>query len=743
MPGKLDLFKAALGNEAYLAEINNNSSSRLKFISSLEEHQFTPQELIELIDIMHEPKVRTLLIVRLLGHSEYLINLKGESVLNRIAFKESRTEPSRLNAWIHQLDVTILSTELINKLDPEAAVSLLCSIPHFHQLNTAQVQALLYKYLHRELIFYWVRHYAFLPNAHYVLAHLMKLIYSEIIDAIKDQEHSKQVLLTSAIIEHLPLFHPLPKKLLLLINQESHLILAMKLYLNGHYYEAYTAFIKQLTSSLLHAKHVFSAEAIELLLALESVSELKDIQVKTRELTSNYFCGYLKANALAGSVYPLYHNGRLNIQKIVQPIVLDNSPNPSQLQNDEMEATISEFLGQYQSINFFEYFLIHYRGDIKPIQHLINDYLGHSLGHAKNNQIISRLIFLLDSAQLDARLKDALFSAVIQQQASYNERIIHALFTYDARATIRHFGFMGGESNYQMIVHLCSWALNELSMLEPEMMQMVQQARAEAEFELQLCKSEGLFSGLIKYLKRCWFYGWTGFFTANNPMYVMPESMTRPIAIIETSIVDEPTLPIEKDIQGLLREMEPPAILTQGQFEALGRALTRYKFTDSPSDEFETRTKIQALFNYVVHHNENQLRLYAWLKCNQGPFMENHFRLLALSCQRHPLSETTLLIKQINDGPDKLIRTAAEFNTPLPQLNEHMLAVTSAGTEVGQVMMVTKEALAVYSEHVVKTAQSTWGWMVNSFNDGFFTKDEAKKEAQNGVSSQPTTTVQL
>lgn len=289
MPGKIDLFKAALGNEAYLAEINSNATSQLKFITTLEENQFTPQELIELINIMHEPRVRTLLIVRLLGQSEYLVNLKGESVLKRVAFKESRTEPSRLNAWIHQLDVTILTTELINKLDPEAAVSLLCSVPHFHQLSTTQVQALLYKHLHRELIFYWVRHYAFLPNAHYVLAHLMKLIYSEIIDAIKDQEPSKQVLLTSTIIEHLHLFHPLPKKLLLLVNQESHLILAMKLYLNGHYYEAYTSFIKQLTNSLLQANHAFSAEAIELLLALENVSELNEIQVRTRELTSNYF----------------------------------------------------------------------------------------------------------------------------------------------------------------------------------------------------------------------------------------------------------------------------------------------------------------------------------------------------------------------------------------------------------------------------------------------------------------------
>ncbi|CAM4453288.1 MAG: hypothetical protein LEGION0403_FIIPPAGN_01233 [Legionella sp.] len=743
MPGELDLFKAALGNDAYLAEINSNASSQLKFINTLEENQFTPQELIELINIIHEPKVRTLLIVRLLGRSEYLINLKGESVLNRIAFKESRTEPSRLNAWVHQFDVTILTTELINKLDPEAAVSLLCSIPHFHQLSTTQVQSLLYKYLHRELIFYWVRHYAFLPNAHYVFAHLMKLIYSEIIDAIKDQETSKQVLLTSTIIEHLHLFHPLPKKLLLLVNQESHLILAMKLYLNGHYYEAYISFIKQLTNSLLHAKHVFSAEAIELLLALENVSEFKDIQAKTREITSNYFCRYLKTNALAGSAYPLYHNGRLNSKKIVQSIVLDNSPNPSQLQNDEMGATIIEFLGQYQTINFFEYFLIHYRGDTKLIERLLNDYLGHfatTQGLAKNRQATQRLIFLLDSIQLDAGIKDTIFSALLQQQVPDNEQIIQALFLYDARATIWHFGFMGGKNNYQVIANLCSWALNELTAIDQEIMQIVAQAQAEAEFEYKLCNNEGLFSGLFNYIKRCWFYGWTGFFTPKPPIYVIPESMTPVVTIIEKPILDEPTLPIEKDIHSLLNEMEPPATLTQGQFEALARALTCYAFTDAPSDEFATRTKVHALFNYVVHHNENQLRLYAWLKCNQGPFMENHFRLLALSCQRYSSIETELLIKQINDGPDKLIRAAAEFNTPIPQLNEQLVVVTNAATDVNQVIAATKQTLFGYSEQVVKTAKFTWSWVRENVSDSFFAKEDAKKEEKNELSSQPTTT---
>ncbi|WP_058533040.1 hypothetical protein [Legionella saoudiensis] len=745
MPGKIDLFKAALGNEAYLAEINSNSGSQLKFINTLEENQFTPLELIELINIMQEPRVRTLLIVRLLGQSDYLANLKGESVLNRIAFKESHTEPSRLNAWVHQLDVAILTPELINKLDPEAAVTLLCSVPHFHQLSTVQVQALLYKHLHRELFFYWVRHYAALPNAHYVLAHLMKLIYSEIINAIKDLELSKQELLTSTIIEHLQLFHPLPKKLFLLLNQESHLILAMRLYLNGHYYEAYTSFIKQLTSSLLHANHVFSSEAIELLLALENVSELKDTQVSTRALTSNYFCAYLKTNALAGSTYPLYHNGRLNTQKIAQDVVLNNDANPYPL--SETETTLHDFLAQYQSINFFEYFTIHYQGDIKPFARAVNEYLYHFIitgDGVKSGQIIQRLLFLLHNPQLDPSLKNSIFSAVLQQPIPYNERIMQKLFQYNAIATIRHFGFKGGKSNYQIVANLCLWALNEATIADEQACKAVRQALAEAEFELKLCDEEGLFSGLVKYLKRCWFYGWSGFFIPKNPVYVSPGAIMSDAASREYHAVpEEPVLPMEKDIQALLKEMEPPGVLTQDLFEALARALKHYAFSGSPQDEFETRMRVQALFNYVVHHNENQLRLYAWLKCNQGPFMENHFRLLALSLQLRPLSETEILIKQINDGPAKLMRAAAEFNSPLPQLNDELLPLTNAAADVSHVVTATKETLLAYSEQVYKTAQSGWGWMVKNFNDGFFAKPEARHEGNQVASPQSTSTVQL
>ena len=157
-------------------------------------------------------------------------------------------------------------------------------------------------------------------------------------------------------------------------------------------------------------------------------------------------------------------NRRLNIQKIVQHVVLDDIPNPSQLLNDEMATTVNEFLAKYQSINFFEYFLIHYRGDIKSIERLINDYLSHFADAgdwAKSRQAMQRLIFLLPNAQLDSNLRDSIFSAILQQTRSSDERIIQKLFLYDARATIRHLGFMGEQGNYQVIANLCSWALNE------------------------------------------------------------------------------------------------------------------------------------------------------------------------------------------------------------------------------------------------------------------------------------------
>lgn len=52
----------------------------------------------------------------------------------------------------------------------------------------------------------------------------------------------------------------------------------------------------------------------------------------------------------------------------------------------------------------------------------------------------------------------------------------------------------------------------------------------EAKLELSFTKEQGFFSSVIKWIKRCWAYGWSGFFKPNQPEYITPESL-----IFETS----------------------------------------------------------------------------------------------------------------------------------------------------------------------------------------------------------------
>lgn len=101
---------------------------------------------------------------------------------------------------------------MISELEPEAAVSILCSVPHFHHLTREQTEALIGRYAKHELIVYWMNHFALMPNAHYLLAHLMKLAGTNIIDELSKIESNQKEAIIVNIIEHFELFHYIPQR---------------------------------------------------------------------------------------------------------------------------------------------------------------------------------------------------------------------------------------------------------------------------------------------------------------------------------------------------------------------------------------------------------------------------------------------------------------------------------------------------------------------------------------------------
>ncbi|WP_454786142.1 hypothetical protein [Legionella sp. WA2024007413] len=671
-----DLFKAAMGNSEYLKEISQDIRSHTQFLTTLEESQLTALDILESIKIVQSLEVKSLLIIHLLSQKEFLSCLRGDSLLNRLTHQDHHV-PSRLNMFIHQLDLTILSAQLIEKLEPEAAISLLCSVPHFHQLSKTQIEALIERYplyeRHRVLT-YWLNHFSSMPNAQYVLAHLMHIAGPNVIDELCKMESNQKEAIIINIIEHLGLFNKIPLKFLEHANKESHLILAMRLYLNGHYNKAYASYINQLTKILLDKNHSFSLEAIELLFYLNDKLAFKELAKSTAFLTNRY----LRNNALKGNVALFYQNKRINTQRLLQTVYLnpisETSKERKQSSDSDENPFIQGLIKHDKSINCFEYFLIHYKGDPEPFSKLINDYMDFYAGseHLKSrNQAIHHIGFMLSRPELDPIIKEILFTAFLNHPLFFDEQVSYQLFLFDAKRVLRYFGLRGGEENYQHVINLCTLALKNLnSEKNPQIIQIAQQALSEARQELIWIKHQGFFATLIKWLKRCWTYGWTGFFKPNSPDYVVPESLSfiQNNKNVPKNSEKKTVSPPEsaKDLPTLLNKIRLP--LTQEKFAGIIKAFESYSLEIMPKDELSTRQKLHKLYHYVMTHKEHNEGLYRWLKENQTPFSVNRFHLLELTLKEKQREEVDSLLAEVNEDSDHLQYVSDELDCPMPEL---------------------------------------------------------------------------
>ncbi|KTD15117.1 Dot/Icm T4SS effector [Legionella gratiana] len=711
----IDLFKAAMGNPEYLTAINKNTASQAHFLTTLKKGCLTLPEIIDSIQIVQNSSVKSLLIIYLLSQKEYLDSLKGTSLLHRLTIRDNHT-PSRLNALIHQLDLKILTNAMINELEPEAAVSILCSVPHFHLLTREQTEALIGRYAKHELIVYWMNHFATMPNAHYLLAHLMKLAGTNIIDELSKIEPNQKEAMIINIIEHFELFHYIPQRFLEHANKESHLILAIRLYLNGHYNKALATYINQLTKKLLEKNHSFSPSAIELLFFLNDKLAFKELANKTAFLTNRY----LRTNAQEGNIALFYQNNQLNLQRMVQNINLNPVvPESFKEQNKQLGGAdespfISGLIKRNKSINCFEYFLIHYQGSSESISKLLHDYMEyyhHSDNFKSRSQAIHHLGFMLTRPELETTVKEAIFTTFLNYPSFFDEQISYQLFLFDAKRIIRYFGLRGGKENYQRVVDLCTLALKNLnSEKNPEIIQIAQKALSEARLELSFTKEQGFFSGVIKLIKRCWTYGWTGLFKPNLPEYVAPESWTleespkkSPRKHVKKLLsINEP----EKDLLILLNKINLP--LTQEKFEDIMKALDIYSLQTMPKNELETRKKLHNLYHYVIRKKEENPALFRWLNENQNPFVMNQLRLLEIMIKEKSRDEVNFLLTQINEDSDQLRYISEELNCVMPELVVTPIPKLIKNAQTSDFVKSTTKVLSEYVNEASEYAQTAW-----------------------------------
>ncbi|AUH71807.1 hypothetical protein [Legionella sainthelensi] len=712
-----DLFKAAMGNPDYLTAINKNTVTQAQFLTTLKEGNLTFQEILDSIQIVKNSQVKSLLIIYLLSQKEYLNSLKGSSLLQRLTIRDNHT-PSRLNALIHQLDLQVLTNAMISELEPEAAVSILCSVPHFHHLTREQTEALIGRYAKHELIVYWMNHFALMPNAHYLLAHLMKLAGTNIIDELSKIESNQKEAIIVNIIEHFELFHYIPQRFLEHANKESHLILAIRLYLNGHYNKTLATYINQLTKKLLEKNHSFTTPAIELLFFLNDKLAFKELANKSAFLTNRY----LKNNAQEGNIALFYQNNQLNLQRMIQNVNLNPvipeffKEQQKQLEGLTESSFVNGLIKYNKSINCFEYFLIHYQGNSESIRKLLSDYMAsyeHSDNFKSRSQAIHHLGFMLTRPELDLTVKEAIFITFLNHPSFFDEQISYQLFLFDAKRIIRYFGLRGGKENYQRVIDLCTLALKNLhSEKTPEIIQISQKAFMEAKLELSFTKEQGFFSSVIKWIKRCWAYGWSGFFKPNQPEYITPESL-----IFETSAkrpskkyikkllpVDTP----ENELLILLNKIALP--LTQEKFEDIIKALDLYSLQTLPKNELETRHKLHNLYHYVISKKEENQALYRWLKDNQNPFVINQLRLLELVIKEKSHDEVNFLLKQINEDSDQLQHISDELNCEMPELGATTIPKLIKNAQTSDFVASTTKVLSEYATEASEYAQNAWQW---------------------------------
>ena len=746
-PQNFELLKAAIGNKEYLKDINDNEKNQLAFLSTLTQNKFTYKQILELTTTVQDDQVKSLLIVHLLSQEEYLASLKGESVLARLTNNEMHI-PSRLNALVHQLDLKILTEALIDKLPPETAVSILCSVPHFHQLKEEQVDSLLKQCPQPEaVIIYWLNHYSTMPNAHCTLAHLMKLADAHITIELNKMDGVKKEAIITSMIEHLELFKP-NLKVLNEQNEESRLIFAIRLFLNGHQHKTYVSYVNQLTEKLLSKNHQFSLEAIQLLMTLNEKQEFTQLNNKMAYLTNHY----LRANALSGEIELFYNSGRVNIDSMTQLIQLHPViPKAgavtgfftqllgitSEVINEQSSWTIipenpliEKLPDNKKHISSFDYFLMHFKGDSSKISIAINDYLSFYAQEGctrKRRKSVYQTCDLMIRPELDLTVREAIFASFLHYPDLYDKHIAYTMFLFDAQRTIQHFGLKGSEKNYHQVVDLCVCALEKLDPYEhQEIIKIATTAKAEAELELNFNEERGFFANLFRRLKRCWISGWTGFFSPNLPTYVAPASTSSDQNISPDTDQNThiPHYKPEPNLPNLLKEIKPPFI--QEQLDEFIQALNLFSLKANSRYEIETRQKVHTLFLEIREEGNANKKLGDWIGKNQSFFITNRFRLLELILAKDPKTAVGLL-KDIKEENPQIQQIVTELTCSLPEPKNELILKPS----IPPISKTSKleTTLATTLDTASELIQGAWSWTKGGIETFFKPGDKTGSKA--------------
>ncbi|MDP1602129.1 MAG: hypothetical protein Q8M03_02600 [Legionella sp.] len=668
---RLPLLMAALKEGSQYQAIFLTEQSLLDFMTLLT--RFSTDELIDLLYSIPDKAPRSLIAFHLLTRNDYLQNINGSNFLADIENAALRVE-RRLKPLTHHIKLKGLPVSLLEQLSPEAAASLFCSVPHFHLLNEERVMPLMKRLgsARNSLIRYWLYYYAIMPNSHEPLIVLTEKFPTIVLSTLKTMspEQCRPVLFN--LIQHIHRINQLPaSELLELVSlcNESHLIYAIQLYLHGWKNESLESLIIVLIKSFLANAPLLSSSTIQLLVRLNKEPAFNDVQDYIGKAAGDY----LRSPALSDcSIF--YDVNGINIKRMQELIPLSREQKPEAsssgfihnlwqsfnlVRANSANAPEGEPLSpenpliavlekRYKSIKTINYFLIHYKGDLKKLKTCMDDYLTCIEQSKQRTQQLRDTSRLMTMGEIDSKTREMLFNCFLNHSKLVHGKIIVHLLKFDAEKVLLHFG---KNHSHERLLTLCDEALSLLGK-EDKITTQVKTAKAEVEFESKISQISGFLASLRIRLKRCWFYGWNGWFSPKPPRFITIGQNISPRKRPSTDIVVEAlknkAFKVVK-LEALLKEIDGNASLAE--ITPLYEALTLYEW--EPHDEYECaiRTTVDALYEAFLRRSHSEPDLEVWLLQHQQLFINNRYLLIALHCRHEYSAELNLLLEKANNGP--------------------------------------------------------------------------------------------
>lgn len=707
MFSETDIFSAALGNETYLLKIIKTPEKQNDFINLLEQKTFSPAKIITLITQITNSTVRNLLIIHLLSRNDYLHRLTEKTFLDLFDCKKSHLKASRLNPFLAYLDISKLPDFLITKITPEAAVSILCYVPFFHLLTEAHIKQLIPKSFSRSFTDFWINNYASLPNAHYILAHLLKILSIDIWHAIKNLDSAPQKTILLSMIEHLNLYENDIEQLLNLSKEESYLLFAMNLCLKKNVQPVYFKYIKQLAAHLL-SQQSLSTETIRILIPLNCFSEFDEL----RAGCASQIKDLVKEQAKQGDLSIFYHNGTFQGAAIYQRIMYLVEPDTIQSTHE------TSIIHKKSSITLLEFFLEYLNCTPDITKKIVQDYIVYERNHhPKNNKRLHLISDLLTQRHIKKPIKDVIFEELLAKSDYLDEHVCAQILVYGGVTTLNYC--YHHNQSFENMINLCKKGLTVISAPKHDpSIQLIQQHMLDVSFEQHLETYNTTFYKIVAWGLRGIRYGWDHFFRPLKPRFKDDYSVESPSRSHLLSLPANEN--IDKSFNQLILEYQN-RLLNKHQINSLFDKLRTYSEHESPVKELETRIEFDRLVK-AMHISHSTRLKQSCLPSHQELMQYNQLRIMELVFAIHSTRDGITFIRNYQNKSTFQKLVAEEFPSEFPSSSEFDLEQKPSESNLSnhRSLLFQPETLNKYVHQASGLMHSSLSYATQSFKNGFF-----------------------